>query len=84
MNILMILPRNFINIKEPSHFPVGMAYVSSSLKAKGYNVDILNLNFIDGDVEDIIINSLEVKNYNIVETGGLITHYNMILQFIHW
>ena len=82
MNILLVVPRNFINLKEPSHFPVGMAYISSCLKAKKYNVDILNLNFMEGEVKDILEDSLKKKEYDIVETGGLITHYELIDEIV--
>lgn len=83
MDILLVLPRTFINLKEPTHFPIGMAYVSAALKQKGYNVDILDLNFEDGSVEELVIKKLACKKFDIVETGGLITHYDLIEEILN-
>lgn len=82
MNILLVLPRVFVNLAEPEHFPVGMAYVSSCLKKAGHNVSILNLNFEDGDVKELLKSSIERERIEIVETGGLVTHFWMLKQII--
>ena len=74
MNILLVLPRVFVNLSEPEHFPVGMALVSSCLKKAGHHVEILNLNFKEGDVYDLLKEKIENGNFEIVETAGLITH----------
>lgn len=80
MNILLVLPRTFANLKEPTHFPVGIAYVSSSLKAKNHVVKILNLNFEQGDVYELLERTIEKNNIEIVETSGLITHYALVKE----
>ena len=82
MNILLVLPRVFVNLSEPEHFPVGMALVSSCLKKAGHHVEILNLNFEKGDVYQILENKIEENDFDIVETGGLVTHYWMIKQIV--
>lgn len=82
MNILLVLPRVFVNLSEPEHFPVGMALVSSCLKKAGHHVEILNLNFKEGDVYDLLKEKIENGNFEIVETAGLITHYWMIKQIV--
>lgn len=80
MNILLILPRTFINPYEPEHFPVGIAYVSSYLKARAHNVRILNLNFLAGSVRDELEKALREFDADVVATGGLITHYHLIKE----
>lgn len=82
MNILLVLPRVFVNLSEPEHFPVGMALVSSCLKKAGHHVEVLNLNFEEGDVYDILQDKIKNSNFQIVETGGLVTHYWMIKQIV--
>lgn len=82
MNILLVLPRVFVNLSEPEHFPVGMALVSACLKRAGHHVEILNLNFEEGNVFDLLKEKIENSNFEIVETGGLITHYWMIKQIV--
>lgn len=82
MNILLVLPRVFVNLSEPEHFPVGMALVSSCLKKAGHHVEILNLNFVEGEVYQILKKRIQESNIEIVETGGLITHHWMIKEIV--
>lgn len=83
MNILLVLPRVFVNLSEPEHFPVGMALVSACLKKAGHHVEILNLNFEEGDVYELLKSRIQENNIEIVETGGLITHHWMIKQIVN-
>ena len=82
MNILLVLPRVFPNLSEPTHFPVGMAYVSSSLKKAGHCVSILNLNFETGDVRKLLEEKIHKNDIEIVETGGLVTHYWLLKEIL--
>lgn len=82
MNILLVLPKIFINLAEPEHFPVGMAYVSSSLKQAGHNVTILNLNFEERPTKELLKEYINKFHIQIVETGGLVTHYYMIKEIV--
>lgn len=82
MNILLVLPRIFANLSEPEHFPIGMAYVSSSLKKAGNNVQILNLNLEEGSVKSLIRDRINKYNIEIVEVGGLVTHYWMVKEVL--
>lgn len=82
MNILLVLPRIFINPREPEHFPVGMAYVSSSLKAAGHTVDILNLNFLPGTVRQEMERAFAKRPVELVATGGLVTHYHLVKEVV--
>lgn len=75
MNILLIIPKFFINLREPTHFPTGMALVSASLKGAGNAVTILNLNFIDSPLEQTIKEYIDNNNIKLVMTGGLVTDY---------
>ena len=59
MNILLIIPKydyNHLSKERNYHyvFPIGLGYISSVLKKEKYNVDCLNLNHLDGLVEDLI------------------------------
>lgn len=82
MNILLVLPRVFANFAEPEHFPVGMGYVSSSLKKAGHCVSILNLNFEIGSVKKLLEKKIYENDIEIVETGGLVTHYWMLKEIL--
>lgn len=63
-------------IKEQFYsFPIGMAYVSSSLKASGRTVYTYNLNYKTGTIEknlkDVILNN----DIDVIATGGLTAQY---------
>ena len=66
MNITIVIPQ----YKPKGLFyelPIGLLYIASSLKKKGHEVEIINLND-----SDLVVNS------ECVITGGLSVHYNQI------
>lgn len=82
--ILIILPRKDFN-KEVNycyHFPLGIAYVSSILKNKGFNVDCLNLNHEKGSLKEILDRFLDKKKYDYVCSGGTCLNYQVIKEVI--
>ena len=72
MKILIIIPKyNLSKEKDYTYtFPLGLAYISSTLKKAGYSVDCLNLNHLRGTVEEIISSHLKNNIYEYVLTGG--------------
>lgn len=65
------------------HMPLGLMYISSTLKHAGHSVDILNLNHHRGKAADIIRNELdEADKYDYVCTGGLSTHYSQVKELV--
>lgn len=75
--ILIVAPR-YVPYGQFYELPLGLAYVSSSLKARGYDVRMLNLNEYPDDKEFF----LRVPEYDILCTGGLSVHYRQITQLI--
>lgn len=78
LNYLLIMPRLVQNIGDGYSFPLGIAYISSSMKKAGFNVTTLNLNHHDGDVYEIIKKDIEENDVDVVATGGLSFQYNTI------
>lgn len=74
-NFLLVLPRLVNRIGEGYNFPLGIPYISSSMKKAGLNVYCINLNHIEGNVDEII--SEYVKKYDIdaVYVGGTSGQY---------
>ena len=70
LNFLLVMPRLVQNIGEGYTFPMGIAYVSASLKKAGYNVFTLNLNHTEGDVHDILQGVILSNKIDAVATGG--------------
>ena len=81
---ILIVVIRYIAAGERSYyeFPLGLAYVSSSLKKAGYKVDVLNLNHFDGSQLDLIKNRMARNKYEYVLTGGLSAHYRQIKSVV--
>lgn len=82
LNFLLIMPRIVQSIGDGYIFSLGVAYVSSSLKKAGFNVVTLNLNHREGEVFDVIKNTVEENNINVVATGGLSPQYHLVKSVI--
>ncbi len=78
LNYLLVMPRLVRSIKDSYGFPLGIAYVSSSMKHAGLNVSTLNLNQCDGTVYNLLKEKIETDNINVVMTGGLSAEYTML------
>ena len=62
------------------HFPIGLAYVVSSAKRVGYELDILDLNahhLSDREVTNFIKNN----NYDVIGLGCIVTGYPHIKRY---
>src|SRR3989338_7474378 len=82
LNYLLVMPRLVQNIGDGYVFPLGVAYVSSSMKKAGFNVFTLNLNHKEGDVFEIIKKTIEKNNIHVVATGGLSPQYHLVKNVI--
>ncbi len=84
MKILLIVPRFNITTKKDYFywFPIGLAYISATLKKAGYDVNCLNINHFNGTVNEIVNNALDKTKYDIVCTGGLALYYISIEKII--
>ena len=75
-DILLIAPRYGV-FGEFYSFPIGLACISSALKAEKYRVKCLNLNHYENE-DEIIGKILKENDIKIVATGGLSAHFNTI------
>ena len=65
LNYLLVIPRLVQKIGDGYSFPLGIAYISSSMKKAGYNVFTLNLNDIEGEVSEIVKGDIYKNAINI-------------------
>lgn len=73
MNYLIVMPKGS-TMGETTHdiiFPLGIAYVSASLKQAGYSVTTANLEYCDGDTDTILQDLIVSNNIDVICTGGL-------------
>lgn len=80
MNILIVVPRFNSDIRRSYSFPLGLAYVTSALKQQGLNVTVLNLNQKEGDTKILLQKYIEIYNINILLSGGLSQHLNLLKE----
>lgn len=78
MNILIVAPR-YKPYGQFYELPLGLAYLSSYLKASGKTVWFLNLNEVDPSVDY----STLIKRADILCTGGLSVHYHQIKEILN-
>lgn len=71
MNYLLVMPKNLSKMECMSVFPLGLSYVSASLKQKGYNVFTANLDFHEGDTLSILRKLILNNNIGVICTSGL-------------
>ena len=76
-NFLLVVPR-FARVGGFYNFPLGLAYISSSLKSNGFNVHCLNLCHSDEPLEIIIGKWIKEKNIDVLGTGGMSQNWDVI------
>jgi radical SAM superfamily enzyme YgiQ (UPF0313 family) len=76
------MPRLVQNAGDGYSFPLGITYISGSLKSGGYNVTTLNLNHRPGEVSDILKKEIEDKKIDVLATGGLSFQYNTVRRVV--
>jgi len=79
-NVLLVVPRYFSTEQCGYIMPLGILYVSSSLKqANVASVFTLNLNHIEGDCFDILKKQIEGNQIDIIGTGCISGQFREIL-----
>lgn len=82
MNYLIVMPQ-ITKIKNQYYpFPIGIAYVSASLKKAGKKVSTLNLNYKDKTIFELLKESIEKNHIDVVAVGGLTAQYPQIKEII--
>lgn len=81
MNFLLVALQE-AHIGEPYVFPLGMAYISSSLKEAGVNVYCINTNHIDGELTDILSDAIFKYKADVVMTGGMSVQFAQINDIV--
>ncbi|MBF0385440.1 MAG: radical SAM protein [Candidatus Omnitrophica bacterium] len=77
MKILLVIPD--YGSKKYYTFPLGIPYISSYLKARGWNITAFNANHYPGEKLSQILQS---DNYAVVATGGMFTHAAIMNEFV--
>ena len=73
VNILVANP-NLRNGSSKKFLPTGIASVMSYVESKGLSFDLLDVD-IDDLSDEEVENALQKKDYNVILTGAIVTHY---------
>ena len=82
INYCIVVPRLTEIVEQYYTFPIGIAYVSASLKAAGYSVTVCNLNYKEGKVTDLLAPIFRDHQIDVLATGGLTAQYWQLKEII--
>lgn len=82
LNFLLVMPRIVNKVGDGYSFPLGLPYVSASLKKAGFQIYTFNLNHHAGEVEDLMREQIREHEIDVVMTGGLSFQYYPIKQLV--
>ena len=82
LNYLLVMPRLVECIGDGYVFPLGMSYISASMKAEGFKVYTVNLSHKHEDPYDVLKELIQRYNIHVVGTGGLSPQYHMVKNVI--
>lgn len=81
-NFLIVMPKFLDNIDDEKIFPLGIAYISASMKKAGFNVFNLNLNLCERSLREELEESIVNNRIDVVMTGGLSFQYSILYEMI--
>jgi len=89
MKLLLVVPKYTQHYSEYDfgknydyHFPIGLAYVLSSIKNKGYHIDALNMNHHSESIANLIKSRLDKQKYDFILTGSNAVDYDSTKMII--
>ena len=82
MNYLLVMPRFVDTVGAWYHFPLGIPYVSSCMKAAELNVYTVNMNHEEDAVAATVQTYIKKYGIDMVLTGGLSFQYNAIKEIL--
>lgn len=82
MTYLIVMPKNLGTIEHFNIFPIGLAYISASLKQAGHPVVTANLDALPGNTDALLRSLIQEHNVKAVCTGGLSRDYLKIKEIV--
>lgn len=74
------MPRLVRSAGEGYQFPLGIAYVSASLKKAGYSVFTVNLNHDLRAISEVLAEAIDKHDIDVVGSGGISIQYNSLFE----
>lgn len=85
MKVLIVIPKYSLSQKNEYNYfmPIGIGYIISVLKKAGHDVNCLNLNHLDGTVKELLIETLDKREYDVVGSGHMGLGYMVINKIVN-
>lgn len=80
--VLLVMGKNLSQLLGWNVLPVGIMYVSSSMKKAGLDVSCINLNQCGDDYLDVLTRYIKENNIEIVATGDLVVNYDSLKEIL--
>lgn len=81
-NVLLVLPKVPGAMAMWNVPPIGILYISSSIKKKGFNVYTLNLMLEEGSIQSALENAIKENKIDILGTGDLVLNYKAVKEVV--
>lgn len=82
MQYCLVMPKQTEIENQAYQFPIGIAYVASSLKYSGRKVITYNLTYKLGTVEELITKLVQENHVDVLMVGGLTAEYRKLKQIL--
>lgn len=80
MKYLLVLQPVSMDRTVEFYMPLGLPYVNGAMRSKGFDVEAVNLQYVDGDPIECLKNMILEKEIDAVLCGGLTTQYQQIKE----
>lgn len=78
MKYLLVLQPTDLKEKGNSRMPLGLPYINGAMRAKGFDVEAINLQYADINPLDELKETIKKKNIDVVMCGGITIEYPQI------
>lgn len=67
-------------MRQKFYMPLGLPYINGAMRSKGFDVEAINLQYVEGDPIEALKECIIKKKIGAVLCGGLTTQYGMIKE----
>ncbi len=62
------------------YMPLGLPYINGAMRSKGFDVEAINLQYVDGDIMEALAKAITERKVDAVICGGLTTQFDLIKE----
>ena len=62
------------------YMPLGLPYINGAMRSKGFDIEAINLQYVDGDIMQALAKVIIERKVDAVICGGLTTQFDLIKE----